>query len=173
MDIYQERYEEHIQNKLKRKYNKVDYTTKEITTLLKILENRKSVRKYNYNNIDNGLIDFIVNKALNVAPSSCNRKGIYYKIIEPEVAEQLLVGGKKWVDKSKKVIFLYGAKQCYKNPKEISYMPYLDAGFVAQNIYLLCEVFNIGCCFINPNITKELNSEDYFVGAISFGDYDV
>lgn len=73
--------------------------------------------------------------------------------------------------KQEKYIFCFGAKQCYKNPKEIAYMPYLDCGFVAENIYLLCEIMGLGCCFINPNLKEPLESEDYFVGAVAIGNY--
>jgi len=90
----------------------------------------------------------------------------------PEYAEQVLVGGKNWVGRADKVFFLWGAKECYKNPKEVSFMPYLDAGFVGQNIYLICELYGVGCCFINPNTYKPLENDDYFVGAIAVGNYD-
>src|SRR5690606_2242494 len=113
------------------------------------LLNRKSVRRFNNNKIDDKILD-LLNYALETAPSSCNRKGIYYKEVSPKYAERVLVGGRNWVKNANRVFFFYGAKECYKNPKEISYMPYLDCGFIAQTIYLLCEVHGIGCCFINP-----------------------
>ena len=171
MDQYQERYLEHIENKLNRKQIKHSYSDKTRGILDEILLNRKSVRRFNSNKIDDKILD-LLNYALETAPSSCNRKGIYYKEVSPEYAERVLVGGKNWVKNANRVFFLFGAKECYKNPKEVSYMPYLDAGFPAMIVYLLCEVNSIGCCFINPNLKEEIESEDYFVGAIAVGDYD-
>lgn len=171
-DIYQDRYLEHIENKLKRKQIKHSYNDKARGILDEILLNRKSVRRFNNNTIDDSILS-IIKYALKVSPSSCNRHGIYFEEVTPEYAEQVLVGGKNWVKNANRVFFFYGAKECYKNPKEISYMPFLDAGFPAMIIYLLCEVNGIGCCFINPNLKEELENKDYFVGAIAIGDYDV
>ena len=70
----------------------------------------------------------------------------------------------------KKGYMIMASKLAYKNPKELPFMPYLDAGFVSENIYLMCEVLNIGCCFVNPNC--DLEEEDYICGAIIIGKYD-
>lgn len=172
MDQYQERYLEHIENKLLRKQIKNIYNQNARGILDEILINRKSVRRFNNNKIDDSILS-IIKYALKIAPSSCNRHGIYFEEIIPEYAEEVLVGGKNWVKSANRVFFFYGAKECYKNPKEVSYMPFLDGGFPMMVIYLLCEVNSIGCCFINPNLKKELKNEDYFIGAIAIGDYDV
>lgn len=172
MDIYQERYLEHIENKLKRKQIKNVYNDRAKEIFNEIISNRKSIRRFNKNKIDDSILS-LLDYALETAPSSCNRKGIYYEEVSPEYAEQVLVGGKNWVKNANRVFFLFGAKECYKNPKEISYMPFLDGGFAGQNIYLLCELNSIGCCFINPNSKEKLENEDYFVGAVAIGDYDV
>lgn len=172
MDKYQDRYEEHIKNKMNRKQIKNSYNDQAKNIFCEILENRKSVRRFNKNKIDDDILN-ILNYAIETSPSSCNRKGIYYEEVTPEYAEKALVGGRNWVKNANRVFFLFGAKECYKNPKEITYMPYLDCGFVAQNIYLLCELNSIGCCFINPNRTEDIENQDYFCGAIAIGDYDV
>lgn len=175
MDKYQERYEEHIQNKLKREQRHEEYSSEETKGIFRAIENRKSVRRFSGKPLRQLEIEYIIHKALDTAPSSCNRKGIYAVEVSPVYAESILVGGKGWAGKADKVYFLWGAKECYKNPKEISYMPYLDAGFVGQNIYLLCELYGIGCCFINPNTTeppKGVYDGDYFVGAVAVGDYE-
>lgn len=169
MDEYQIRYLKHKETKLKKTNIKNVYNDQAKGIFKEILNNRKSVRLFNKNNICN--IDEMLEYALSVSPSSCNRHGIYLKEVDPEYAESILVGGKNWLNKANKVYFIFGAKQCYKNPKEISYMPYLDAGFVSQTIYLLCELESIGCCFVNPNHTEDIDNEDYFCGAIAFGDY--
>lgn len=171
MDDYQERYLKHKETKLNKTQIKNVYNENAKGIFQEILNNRKSVRRFNKENTILNL-DNMLEYAISVTPSSCNRHGIYLKQVEPKYAEQILVGGKKWIDKADKVYFMFGAKQCYKNPREIDFMPYLDTGFLAQTIYLLCELESIGCCFVNPNKTEELENEDYFCGAIAFGDYE-
>ena len=63
----------------------------------------------------------------------------------------------------------YANMDCYKSPYEKAFMPYLDTGFMAQNIYLACEVLGVGCCFINPNTHNKYESKHLLTGAISIG----
>lgn len=179
MDQYQERYLKHqekkkniIENNIKIK--KQDYNLIEKMSIIKVMENRKSRRIFTNNSIDNSYLT----KALEISPSSCNRKAIYLLQVEPKEIERYLVGGKGWLDKAKEAWLLFGNKDAYKSPNEITFMPYLDAGFVAQNIYLLSEINCVGCCFVNPNIREENKEEfnnkynkhnDYFCGAIALG----
>jgi nitroreductase len=172
MDKYQERYLEHIENKLNRAQYKNIYDSNTKSAVLHVMENRRSIRRFTGLKLTQAVYDHIIEKAIMTAPSSCNRKGIYAEEVTPEYAEKVLVGGKNWVGRANKVFFLFGAKECYKNPIEVSYMPFLDAGFVGQNIYLLCELYGIGCCFINPNVREPIDTEDYFCGAVALGDYD-
>jgi nitroreductase len=171
MDKYQERYLEHIENKLKREQKKTNYKVETIKAVYDVIENRKSVRRFKKAELGDSIYT-VMQQALETAPSSCNRKGIYLKEVSPEYAEEVLVGGKGWISGADKVFFLFGAKECYKNPKEVGFMPYLDAGFVGQNIYLLCEIYGIGCCFVNPNLKMPINDTDYFVGAVALGEYE-
>lgn len=170
MDKYQERYLEHIENKLNRVQKKEHYDKYTKDKMIDILANRKSIRRFNDKKLHESIYE-ILEMANEYAPSSCNRKGIYFEEVTPEYAEKVLVGGKGWVNKAAKVFFLFGDRLCYKNPIEVAYMPFLDGGFVGQNIYLLCELYGIGCCFINPNV-REPVSDDFFVGAIAVGDYE-
>ena len=110
MDQYQERYLEHIENKLKRKHTKNKYTEKDKNILDDVINNRKSIRRFNNNKTNETLINRIINFALDKSPSSCNRHGIYFEEVTPEYAEQVLVGGKNWVKNADKVFFFYGAR---------------------------------------------------------------
>jgi nitroreductase len=83
------------------------------------------------------------------------------KLADKEEANELLVGGKGWINNADKVFLIFGDKLAYKNPAEINFMPFLDAGFVGQNIYMMCETLKIGCCFVNPNIREE--NKDIFI----------
>ena len=170
MDKYQERYLEHIENKMHREQKKHLYEVDAIKGVYEVIENRKSIRRFNGRGLSDSIYT-IIQKAIDTSPSSCNRKGIYAVQVSPGYAERVLVGGANWISKADKVFFLYGAKECYKNPKEIAYMPYLDAGFIGQNIYLLCELYGVGCCYVNPNLREPIESNDYFCGAVAVGNY--
>ena len=184
-DEYQERYLNHQERKtqllesddviIEKKF--IQYTLLEQTALKEIMFNRRSQRKFTPQKITSEEWKWI-KTAIQIAPSSCNRQAIYGMLADPKTAEEYLVGGSRWIDKADKVILLFGDKKAYKSPNEIGFMPWLDAGFVAQNIYLIAEVTGLGCCFVNPNI-REANKQsfekefgnDYFCGAIALGHY--
>lgn len=183
MDEFQERYLNHQERKQKslenfEGSNKIDYLPIEKIALINILHNRRSQRIFN--NLEVSDEDFNnICEAIRVAPSSCNRQAIYIKDVNPNEIEPLLVGGKGWINKSNKVILLFADKLAYKSPNEKAFMPYLDAGFVSQNIYIMCEILGLGCCFVNPNIREENKQtfvdkygDDYFCGAFAIGNYD-
>lgn len=184
-DEFQDRYLDHQKRKSKSLENfdgnnKIEYSLLEQTTLKEVIMNRRSQRVFNDISISDEEMEWIL-RAIQYAPSSCNRQAIYVKEVKPTEIEQLLVGGKNWINKANKVLFLFASKEAYKSPNEKGFMPYLDAGFAAQNIYLMCEVLGIGCCFVNPNIreeNKELfknlynQEEDYFCGAVALGHYN-
>ena len=183
MDIYQERYLKHQHNKTTNMHKfigeeKLHYTHQEIDTLFKILNNRRSQRNFTKQNIKLDVLKTI-EQSIALNPSSCNRKSIYGAWITPEGIDQYLVGAKVWAPKANSILLLFAAKEAYKSPNEKAFMPYLDGGFVAQTLYLVCEVLGIGACFINPNLVKEnaeeftlMYGDDYFVGAFALGNYD-
>lgn len=172
-DIYQTRYLAHQERKKKLLAGEikdipfVEYNEDDIYSLNKIMRNRRSRRLFN-GKIDNLEFELIL-EAISYTPSSCNRKAI--EVVESKKGIETLIGGKGWVEKADKVLFLYANMSAYKSPNEIDFMPYLDAGFIAQNVYLICEALNIKCCFINPNHSgKEIERDGYrFCGAIAIG----
>lgn len=179
-DIFQEKYLKHQENKktilsnnTMLKTNNYNLITK--VAVLDVIKNRKSRRIFTNELIDSSYLA----KALETSPSSCNRKAIYLLQVEPQDIEKYLVGGKGWINKASEVWLMFGNKDAYKSPNEKGFMPYLDAGFVGQTIYLLSEIYGVGCCFVNPNIREENKEEfnnkynkhnDYFCGAIALGD---
>jgi nitroreductase len=74
---------------------------------------------------------------------------------EKDLLSGLLVGGAGWINRAKVILLLVADMVCYKNPVEKDYMPFLDAGVLAQTAYLSCEALNLGCCFVNPNVRLE------------------
>ncbi len=186
-DIYQERYTSHQKRKassLTSNYGKSKfkiYSEKEKKTLNEIMTNRSSQRIFNGESIDiNPILE-----AIEKAPSSCDRKGVYVYIIEnrhdKEILSGLLVGGVGWCHRADKILLIVANKKAYKSPAEKDFMHYLDAGVIIQTVYLSAEVNNIGCCFVNPNIREEnkqffnerfLDEDEVFCGALILGKYE-
>jgi nitroreductase len=156
--------------------DKKKYSLSDFRKILQVIENRRSQRIFiSKEKIDNVDLQFI-NKAVVAAPSSCNRQAIHLKLQKPSKDFlEPLVGGRGWCHKANMILMLYADMTAYKSPNEVEFMPYLDAGFVAQNIYLICEVMDIGCCYINPH-TKPKGKYDKknlkFMGAFALGYYD-
>lgn len=183
MDEFQERYLEHQERKTSslehfEGNNKNSYTLLEQTALKEVLYNRRSQRIFNNDPISDEDMQWVL-RAINIAPSSCNRQAIYVVDVLPEEIEPLLVGGRGWINKADRVLLVFADKLAYKSPNEVNFMPYLDAGFAGQNVYLICEILDIGCCFVNPNIREENKVEflqkygyDYFCGVFALGHYD-
>lgn len=183
MDEFQERYLDHQERKKESLEsftgdNKITYSLRDLTALKEILMNRRSQRIFNSTPITEEELKEIILSVI-YAPSSCNRQAIYLIDANPKVVEQYLVGGKNWINKANKVLLVFADQNAYKSPNERGFMAYLDAGFVCQNIYLMCEALGLGCCFVNPNIREEnkISFEDtfgmdFFCGAIALGNYE-
>jgi len=186
-DIYQERYLKHQEAKKNRSATEPrnEYSDKEIMTLFKIMHNRRSQRIFNDEVIDGDRMNGIM-KAAALAPSSCNRRAVRPQIISTNKSkselEKFLVGGKGWIDKANIIILLLADMLAYKSQNEVDFMLYLDAGFVAQNIYLAGEALGVGACFVNPNVREEdmyefsslfIPKGHRFCGALALGCYDL
>jgi len=187
MDKYQERYLKHQESKknMAATEEKTFYSDSEIAPLFDIMYNRRSQRLFNSEDVSEEDLVTIINAA-NAAPSSCNRKAVELKVVESkesiEKLSNLLVGGTGWMKNANKVILLIANMVGYKSPAEVDFMPFLDSGFIAQNIYLACEAIGVGVCFINPNIRTEnvsefnssfLSEEHKFCGALALGMYNL
>ena len=185
MYIYQERYLAHQERK--RKILSGDGMTENYTIegdIFSVIEARVSQRIFN----DEPIIPTDLTKiyeSIRLAPSSCNRQAILIKPItlEPDRRrlDALLVGGKNWLTGAKVVLLLFADMIAYKSPAEIEFMPYLDAGVIVENVYLVATVLGIGVCYVNPNIRKENRTRFdrrfnlrglRFCGAIALGMYD-
>lgn len=153
MDKYQERYLAHQSRKKGQ--------------LLELMEKRYSERIFSDKRISGEDMSRIIT-AYDLAPSSCNRQGV--SVFETEIRDDkqllggLLVGGVGWVHRADRLILLIGDIAAYK--EGLQYMPYLDAGFIAQNIWLECTDLGIQCCFVNPNVREEHKKilQDHFLG---------
>lgn len=185
-DIYQERYLKHQKRKaeiLKSNYGTdkfKKYSKKEQDVFQEILKSRRSQRTFNREPVD---IDKILELA-EYRPSSCDRRAIEIKVIDSrddkDLLGGLLVGGVGWVQRADKILLFLAYKDAYKSPAEKEFMAYIDAGVLAQTLYLICESQNIGACYINPNIREQnkqffnerFNKDGYqYVGCMAIGNY--
>jgi len=173
MDIYQERYIKHQESK-KRMAATLPirrYSDSEIAPLFDIMYNRRSQRLFNENDISDEDLVTIINAA-HAAPSSCDRRAVTLKVIKdkPSINQLsgLLVGGSGWIQNANIVILLLADMAAYKSKNEVDFMLYLDAGVIAQNIYLACEAISVGACMINPNIREE-NVEQFYSSFVPDG----
>jgi len=172
-DKYQPKYLAHQKRKKKLMCGEArdmpfgEYGQEDLESLLEIMRNRHSRRIFT-GKISKEELKAIL-RAGQLAPSSCNRKAI--QVIESKIGVETLVGGRGWIDKADKVLLFYADMLAYKSPNEVDFMPYLDTGFIAQNIYLICEVLNIKCCFVNPNHQGiEIERDGYKIcGAMALG----
>lgn len=177
-DPYQERYLEH-------QYRKQRTITGVVNPVLTALRSRRSQRTFNGQELSEDEMRGIY-EAIRLAPSSCNRQAIVVKPVADSVDRatlaRLLVGGRGWVDRAAIVLLFFADTIAYKASGEIEYMPYLDAGFVGENVYLAAEAAGLGACYVNPNVRAENQVEfdelfnprgHLFCGAMALGKYDV
>ena len=178
-DTYQERYLAH----LSRKRRTLECPT-EARSFWDVMASRRSQRVFDRRLLDDEALQRIY-EAIRLAPSSCNRQAIVVRVVSVEglgELDELLVGGHGWLHGAQKCLLLFADMRAYKSPAEIDFMPWLDAGFVAENVYLAAEASGIGVSYINPNIQAE-NRQRFreqfnplalrFCGALALGCYDV
>lgn len=166
-----------MDNKYQKRYLKHQKRKKEVLT--DIIAERHSERQFGDLEID---IKPII-KAIEQAPSSCDRKAISYKIIteryEKNLLSGLLVGGTGWIHRADKIVLLFANSIAYKGKDEIDYMPYLDAGVIIGQVYLQATANDYAICFCNPHseykdvLIDKFGEEGFiFCGAIAIGHYD-
>jgi len=188
IDVYQQRYLAHQKRKrdmFTSSYGTSDfkkYTKEEQEAFISILKNRSSQRTFNREPVD---IDKILELA-EYKPSSCDRRSVEMKVIsdrdDKDLLGGLLVGGCGWINRSDKILLCIAWEDAYKSPAEKGKMEYIDTGVLAMTVYLICEMMNVGCTFVNPNVrdaNKELFYKRFipegflFTGALILGHYDL
>lgn len=162
MDIYQARYKTHQARKAE--------------VLAEIINERHSERKFGSEQVDVApILD-----ALGQVPSSCNRLAVrpvvYSDRDDKNVLSGFLVGGVGWAHRANHIILLFATKEAYKAGNEIEFMPYLDAGIMAQQALLVASSLGYAACLVNPNIRdkhreafESLFGNDLLCGALAIG----
>lgn len=164
-DKYQLRYEAHQARKAK--------------VLEEIMKERHSDRVFEKTEVDRNKIDKMF-EAIDLCPSSCSRKAIYTILVverdEKELLGGVLIGGIGWINRAPAIMLIFADPVAYKAGKEIEFMPFLDAGVVVEQLYLVAATLGLKCCFCNPNI-RDMNKKHFaevfgdgiFCGAFAFG----
>lgn len=165
IDIYQERY---LNHQLKKK-----------NTLIKLMKKRYSERIFSDKPINIDDLSLIA-ESINYCPSSCNRKAISLDLIidkdKKNLLGGLLVGGIGWIHRAPVIFLIKADPLAYKGINEINYMPYLDAGVVIQQMWLITTSLGLSASYINPNIRDfnkkhflEVFGDGIFCGAFAIG----
>lgn len=165
LDKYQKRYIKHREYKKNVLQSLTEPNFRQSNTALDVIKNRRSRRIYK-----KGINDKQKAKIIEISkysPSSCNRKGVEIEIISKRLSSQL-IGARGWHKKGT-VFGLFADMKAYKSEWEKEYMPYLDAGVMAQTILIYCEYKKLKACFINPNTHGKYKGKKVFCGAIAIG----
>lgn len=164
-DVYQERY---LAHQLRKK-----------ETLIKIMKKRHSERMFSDKPVELEKLKELV-RSLEYVPSSCDRKAVSFEVITDRDKKALLggmlVGGVGWIHRAPIIFLLKADPLAYKAGDEINYMPFLDAGVIVQQLFLMGTALGLKTAYVNPNI-RPMNSDHFkkvfgdkiFCGAFAVG----
>lgn len=157
-DAFQVRYEAHQKRKA--------------GVLAQVLEDRHSTRRFSPEPVGDEAMSLVV-RAIETAPSSCDRRGVRHQLVcdrdRKALLGGLLVGGTGWVHRAPVVVLLHADESAYKAPGELEYMPYLDAGVVVGQVYLAAQAVGLKVCYVNPQV-RDFNKH-HFAGVFGPGVY--
>jgi nitroreductase len=163
VDKYQDRYTAHQKRKR--------------DTLKKIGDTHYSTRQFSDKVVEQEKIDILVN-SIQLIPSSCDRHGVYAKVISDRdnknLLSGLLVGGTGWVHRASHIILLFGDPEAYK--EGLIYMSYLDAGVAVMKLYDTAKELVLKGCYVNPQVRgdnqiyfRDRFGHDIYCGAFGVG----
>lgn len=131
--------------------------------LIAIMQERRSQRQFANTPVPQTLLDEVTNSC-RYAPSSCDRFGVRLKVIadrdQKALLDGLLVGGVGWIYRAPVVILLLADPVAYQAGNEVTYMPYIDAGILIQQMSLAATSLDLRCAYANPNI-RPMNIEHF------------
>ena len=146
-------------------------------TLRKISELHYSDRLFSGEPVEEEKIQEMI-EAIQWLPSSCDRHGVYAKVISDRDNKNLLggllVGGVGWVNRASHIILLFADPKAYV--ENLIYMPYLDAGVIIHKFYTMLPDLEIRGCYVNPQVRgndqiyfRDRFGHDIFCGAFGVG----
>lgn len=144
----------------------IKHQDKKRRTLIKLMADRHSTRVFSDKAVSDKHIKTIIH-SVSMCPSSCDRQAISVDIHmerdDKQLLGGLLVGGVGWIHRAPVIMTIWANPVAYK--EGLGYMPYLDAGVVIEQIYLICEALGLKCCYCNPNVREKHKS--YFDDAFN------
>lgn len=155
------------------------HQSRKAKVLKELMRSRHSTRVFSDEPVDAVILKEIMDR-IAMCPSSCDRHGVETRVVitrdEKALLGGVLVGGVGWIHRAPAVLMLFGKIDAYQAPGEASFMPYIDAGIIVQQIYLACISLGLKCCFCNPNI-REINKNHFnevfgpgiYCGAMAIG----
>jgi len=92
----------------------------------------------------------MINEAAQQIPSSCNRQTLYLIFVEDPLLKKFvsdtIPGGHQFFFQAPCVLLLLSDAGDYRYPDD-RMVPYIEGACAVQNIYLLCETMELGCCW--------------------------
>lgn len=151
--------------------------------LLKLMKTRRSRRVFLSTPVTSEEKELLVEAGL-WAPNSCNRQPLRFLFVENQELKKYISktvsGGKMFFNKGHCIMLILVDKRGYKYPQE-RFTPYQDAAAAIQNILLMAESLNLGCCwgsytsyssvFSEKDVRKRLGIPEHYLiaGAIAVG----
>ena len=89
-------------------------------------------------------------EAAQYGPSSCNRQTLYLIFVEDaelkEFVASTIPGGCQFFSQAPCILLLISDAGDYRYPED-RVVPFIEGAAAVQNIYLLCETMDLGCCW--------------------------
>lgn len=89
-------------------------------------------------------------EAAQLAPSSCNRQSLELIFVEEADLRGLVAssvpGGRQFFERAPCILVLVSDGRDYRYPDD-RMTPFIDGAAAMENLYLMCEVLGLGCCW--------------------------
>lgn len=148
--------------------------------LKRIISERYSERYFSDKPVEASKINDII-QAIGKVPNSCDRHGVSARKVterdDKDILAGLLVGGVGWLHRAPVILLLIADNDAYV--EKLDYMPYLDAGVIINQVYLMATALGLAVCYVNPNVRPvnqvffrermKLRPNHIYCGAIAIG----
>jgi nitroreductase len=146
------------------------------------LKKRRSVRNYNSITISEFEINEIIENAISITPSACNRGAAKVKVFlggkkSREIA-QIANGTIGWLEEIENVLIVYSEFSDFSEKRDFK-LPFIDSSFLLLNIMNVMTLSGISTCIVNwPEIPEKnmelkrklsLPSSTVIIGLLVFG----
>lgn len=125
--------------------------------LIEIIKSRKTIRSYSDQKVERDLIIKIIEAAKH-APTGMNKQGRRYTIVEnADIIHSLEQGVENALQRKGYKLFDAKTLIIISVPKDLE-NGLADTSVAMQNMYLACNYYGLGCCWINQ--FKHINDDE-------------